>query len=50
MALEALRRYVLVLAWLAVPAATPGAAAQELYGSVVGTVQDGSGAAWKGLG
>ena len=38
------RRGVLALAWLGFLAATPGvAAAQELYGSVVGTVQDVSG-------
>ena len=45
MGLGKIRSHVIALAWLAVTvAATPGAAAQELYGSIVGTVQDGSGA------
>ena len=45
MGLGNIRSHVIALAWLAVTvAATPGAAAQELYGSIVGTVQDGSGA------
>jgi Carboxypeptidase regulatory-like domain len=38
------RRHVLALALLAVLAMSGAAAAQELYGSIVGTVQDGSGA------
>ena len=44
MSLGSVRPHLLALAWLAMTAAAPGAAAQELYGSVVGTVQDTSGA------